>query len=144
MFRWDEQKASICRNDWLWRLILDFVFCYFKVFSTHYYMHDWWSSKAIFWQKKWLVLHDWTKAQNMFTWSFVFSENYFRLPFSSLSTFEAVCLALYYILSLRIKKSFRSWVFSSMGMFRDKHFLQKSTNLFTIGWNLEQFEQNLK
>ena len=60
------------------------------------------------------------------TWQ---QKNSFCLPSPTLSTFEAVCLALYLLLSLQKKKLEARWVFLLAGLFRDTNFvLQKSTN----------------
>ena len=52
----------------------------------------------------------------------------FCLPFSTLSSFEAVCLELYQMLSLQIWTLTVNWYFLLMPKFRATHFLQKSTN----------------
>ena len=54
--------------------------------------------------------------------SFAFTEKSFYFSFSTLSTFEAVCLALKQILSLKIQTLLRSWEFLLLRISRDTHF----------------------
>ena len=49
---------------------LDSVFRYSKVFTLHAILHVCcWSSSITYWQRTWLLLHDWTRTKFMFAWS---------------------------------------------------------------------------
>ena len=60
---------------------------------------------------------------------FTVTWNSFCLPISNLTTFEAVCLAFYWIMSLQMEPISKSWEFLRKGKFTDIHFvLQRSTH----------------
>ena len=121
-----EQKIPFCGNfgsgNRTWNLC-------FQSYQTKWRITIcYWSGAVTYWQCDWMS----NKFVCLVTWmhhAFFSTYNFFCLPFSLSLGFEALCIALYQILSLQMKTISTKLEFLSMQEFRDTQFvLQRRTN----------------
>ena len=120
----DGPEVSFCWNFWLWRLVHQLFAILLVVAGASQSYTDRGPSDCYFIGRG----SNSCSPGHVNGLVFYLYVNIFLLQFPLLSVFEAVCLALYQVLTLQIETLTRSWVITSTGRFRDAQFVfQKQT-----------------